>query len=312
MVETQEATAVFMVVIEWAGKKPPSTFYNRLHEYGLYSRAPKDTELGVLQWRSNRGGKRKSSSKHGIILQEGLIAVSSMTLAKDIAAWAQDLGAEVVQVGHMVVSEFQMSDKDQSAFFDLKHAVEKRGPKSKADAGTYTITCLDEVMSYTIETESKPMVCGKCGGSNILSRLGSLPNYQRYDRQYDDELFSYWKRTRFAGGQFEIPRLLTSSSKIIYPSPKVLTIRNIDLPHLQLPEELIDKMDSSIDLAYHIWDVAWCVSRHSFTRRLDERLAVIASYAKQGGETYYSFNPEEGSLDILDMAICDLTLLEYA
>ena len=236
-VQDGDTTAVYMVLYEFAGKKPPSTFYNRLHAYGLYSRQPQDTELGVLQWRASRGGSKRSVAQHGIVLQEGIIATSSYDLAQKIAAYAQDMGAEVVKVGHMVVNEFHMNEKDQKVFEELKAKVEKRGPKPKAEAGRYTVTCLDESMSYTVDTDEVPMVCDKCASSNILTRRGALPTFQDFDGEWDeDDPFGYWKRTRFNAGQFEIPKLASNNGKT-YAVPKAL-VPEVELPQLNLPEEL--------------------------------------------------------------------------
>jgi len=86
----------------------------------------------------------------------------------------------------------------------------------------------------------------------------------------------------------------------------------VKLPTLQLPEELVDQMQADVSLAYHVWDVAWCISQKSNVRLLDERLATLAAYAKAGGNEYYTFNPRPGQLDIIDLASGDMTLLEYA
>jgi len=101
----------------------------------------------------------------------------------------------------MVVNEFQMTEKDLAAFSELKQAVERRGPKPADEAGKYTVTCLDEVISYSLNAVEKPMVCVNCGGSNILSRRGELPTYQEFDQEHDDDRYIYWQRSRFSGGR---------------------------------------------------------------------------------------------------------------
>lgn len=108
----QGSATTIVVVIEWNGKKPSSTFYNRLHSYGLYSRSPKqaDQEFSLLEWRASQRGSKKHESSRGVILQEGLIVVNSLTLAEDIARWAKhENKAALVQIGHMTVSDFTMS-----------------------------------------------------------------------------------------------------------------------------------------------------------------------------------------------------------
>jgi len=303
-------TSAILVLVEWNGRKPSSTFYNRLHDYGLYSRRPTDDgEMSLLEWRANQRGRWKSDNHRGVILQEGAIVVSSMTLARDIAMWARDEGAKIVQIANMVVEDFTMDEKDKAQFEKLRKTVSKRGPKKLDEKGTYVITCLDEAESYEVEVESMPMMCTHCGGSNIQTRMGKQSIFQPMGK--DEDSRSWWKKTRFANGSFEIPVILPNNGKV-NPVPRE-TVPNVDEPDfVMLPFALQDEIAKHVDILMHILDVGWCVTRYSEKRRLDNRLQVLNAYAMSGGENYYSFVvPDNNRVDILDMCAVDRDLTVY-
>jgi hypothetical protein len=310
-------TSVILVLIEWGGKKPPSTFYNRLHEYGLYSRRGADSsgEMSLLEWRATRHGRWKTSEHRGLVTQEGAIVVSSRTLANDIAAWAQEYGASVVQISSMVIEDFTMEERDQAQFQKLKQSVAKRGPKRLDDRGMYVITCLDCCVSYDVQLDSLPFHCmgdgqsGGCGGSNIQSRLGLRSVFQPYPVEQDDRFgaprLAWWKRTRFASEQFEVPVILEPNSERLIPVPRE-TVPQVDEPTLvELPDGLRGEMRDWI-VWMHVMDVAWCVTRYSEKRRLENRVMTLNAYAVSGGDNYYSFvAPGVGAVDILDLCSVD-------
>ena len=263
----QRVASSIVVIIEWGGKKPSSSWYNRLHSYGLYSRSPKstDNEFSLLEWRASQRGSSKMESRRGVILQEGLIVVNSLTLAEDIARWAKNENkAALVQIGHMTVSDFTMSERDFAVFDKLQSAVSKRGPKVVGDSGFYAVTCFDDVKTYSIEADSLPVMCPMCGGSNVQSRMGQLHIYQQYSKILGD-MDDYWKGTRFSEGVFEVPVLKANDTQF-YPVPKENV--SIKLPDLDCPKLLHDAQ-AEPDEYFHLMDVVYCVSTMQPAHRLE-------------------------------------------
>ena len=303
--------ASIVVLIEWGGKKPSSTFYNRMHAYGLYSREPESdkAEFSLMDWRASRNGHNKSDAHRGLILQEGAIMVSSVRLANDIAGWAKAEGCLFVHIGHMVTKEFSMSAKDQKAFEALQKNIGKRGPKRQAEIGKYAVTCMSEVKTYQVDLEATPFMCPYCGGSNIVARMGEVNHFQL---DFEGSPEDYWKRTRFASGSFEIPEMSRNEKgKPVAKSPK-LTVPEIGLPSLiNLPISLQERCSEDIQTYWHLLDIAFCVSQYSEVQRLDGRLLVINSFIVSGGTRPMSFNPPKDGVDLIDLTIVDGQLAEY-
>jgi len=297
--------ASIVVLIEWGGRKPSSTFYNRLHSYGLYSREPESAkaEYSLMDWRASRKGHKKSDAHRGLILQEGAIMVSSVQLANDIAGWAKAEGCSFVHIGHLVTKEFSMSAKDQQAFESLQKNIGKRGPKRQAEVGQYVVTCMSEAKTYQVDLEATPFQCPYCGGSNIVARMGKVNQFQlKFEGTPED----YWKRTRFASGSFEVPELMSAAK-----SPHLL-VPEVDVPNLlNMPISLKERCDEDLQTYWHLLDIAYCVERYSEIQRLDGRLLTINSYIISGGTRSMSFNPPANGVDLLDLAIVDGSLAEY-
>lgn len=304
MSEKQEEKAIYthLVIFEFGGRKPSSTFYNRLHEYGLYSRGPADREeVSLLEWRDSQTGPKKTSGMRGIVIQEGVIAVSSATLAKDIAYWAKREGAPIVWVGDLTLVDFVMSEKDFKRYETIQQSVSKRGPKVEAEAGTYTVTCYDEVATFVIEANSLPWNCPSCGGSNCQARLGQRPVFpDTFDCSRED----YWLRTRFQNSTFEIP--------ILSPQPGVKaprstpSVANLEVPVLDtaLATEVFVESFSSVDqFWFSVADTLYCVGRLPASARLQGRLATIEAYARADGTQLISFNAPARGFDMIDYGI---------
>jgi len=303
--------ASIIVLIEWGGKKPSSTWYNRLHQYGLYSRMPESAkeEYSLFDWRASRNGTRKNDEYRGLILQEGAIMVSNVQLATDIASWAKAEGCVFVHVGHMITKEFSLDERSRNAFETLQKNVGKRGPKRQAEVGQYVVTCFSEVKTYQVDLEAIPFQCPYCGGSNIQARMGKVNVFQS---AFEGDSVDYWKRTRFASGQFEVPELVKNvPGKPVAKSPK-LTVPEIEAPVLvDLPDELQEEIRTDLIRYWHLLDLAFCVQRFSKTQRIDGRLLVINAFIVSGGMSVMSFNPPSNGVDLVDLCILDNQLAEY-
>jgi hypothetical protein len=306
-----DSLSMIVVIIEWDGRKPKTSFYNRMHEYGLYVRMGAGTEQSLLEWRASQRGKKKNAHSYGVVLNESTIAVSSQSLARDIAAWAEEYGAKMVYTGLMSVTKFVMSDKDHKHFMRMQQSISKRGPKVTSETGVYTVTCFDEVRTFAVDLTSEPVQCPWCGCSNIQTRMGQVQTFHSY-QQADCSVGDYWLRTRFASHQFEIPVLKENKlGEAIYPSPK-FNVPDVKVPEfVDLPEAMLVRLGEDAEYCFRAYDVAWCVSKMNPMSRSQGRIGVINSYAMSGGQNFLSFVPPANGLDLVDLCILEEAYTEY-
>lgn len=298
--EDNLSSSSIIVVVEWDGQKPSSTFYNRLHEYGLYSKGRNKEEFSLYQWRSSRRGKGNTESKNGMVLQEGLIVVNSLTLAKDIMYWAKKEGAAVVQIGYMNLSDFSMSPEDLEHYRKFETVVSRRGPKPESEKGVYVVTCYDEAKSYEIDAHSIPAMCPMCGGSNIQSRMGRLKRYQPFSKAIAafDTVETYWLRTRFSSGQFEVPVIADEHDELFAGLPKEIV--TAEVPKLSSDtRKVVAKLHTS-DLM-SVYDAAHVVLKRTQQSREMSRLQIVNSYIMSGGQGFLSWTCPDDGADIVDL-----------
>lgn len=305
MIEENQSSSSIVVVVEWDGKKPSSTFYNRLHEYGLYSKGRDKSEFSLLEWRSTRKGTLKRDSRNGFVLQEGLIVVSNMTLAKDIKYWAEQEGAELVQIGFLNLADFKMSPKDIEHYNRFTTVVSRRGPKPESEKGVYIVTCYDEAKSYEVDTTSIPVMCPMCHGSNVQSRMGRLPRYQKYNEQIAqfDTVEDYWIRTRFSSGQFEVPFIDDGSDDVFANLPKEIVTAELPKLSKTLPAPMKEAMQGDSSISDKVFDAAHCVNKMSEQTRNMGRLAVVNAYIMAGGQAFLSWTAPDDGVDTVDLCI---------
>lgn len=305
--DAENVKASYVVVIEWNGKKPPTTFYNRLHEYGLWSRDRRSNqerdEVSLMTWRGNRPGSNKSDAKSGLVIQEGMIMVASYGLAQEIALLARKAGAVFVQVGQMYTSDLHASVPDMEAFEERQMNISKRGPKPIASNGTYCVTCYEEAQTYEVETDMAPMTClhQSCRSTFIVSRFGRLPRFRK--PQDGENLADYWARTRFDTGEFVIP-IVNNPEEGSYPAPRQLA-KQVTLPKMKLTKALKEAMLLDTALTFRAYDIAYCMSTRSPEARRLMRVHAVNSFASENAEGYYSFAVKEDTVDTLDLVSVD-------
>lgn len=240
----------FILITEWDGKKPPTTWYNRLKRYGLKTRGNKET--GILQRRLSH------SVKNAVIMQEGTIISSSESLIDSLFTEAKHLSSPPVLLkrGEVIWSEDSLSDDTyMEKINSVKH--------SKTEI-TYTVTCFECMQSYTIHSKISPSNC-HCGSTNISYREGELEKIT-VSAQWDLE--TIWKVTRGntgAGIEFHPYTITAEELKI----PENLSIM---IPHCVKPP--------SSHVRYY--DYAYKVSLMSQERRLRNRINGITLLARQG------------------------------
>ncbi|MGW8177826.1 MAG: hypothetical protein ACWGQW_03415 [bacterium] len=273
----------YVVLIEWDGKAPPTTWYNRLHDYDLYIRGDgrDDKEESPL-------ARRYSEYRNGVVFQEGAIVVHSQSFAHLLAGYAQQCGAKTVSVGLMTVEQYIMTDDDSHVFERIVAATSKRGPKSKAGAGTYTVTCFEEGHSVEVDLKEPPQVCPICSGFQITWHKGT-----RKDVAFSNHgnAFEYWKDTRFCTGVFEIPNAT-------FDAKPVKAKGSIDFDFdFELPDEF--------EVAIKLLDAAWCakelLGRENTKETIARRSKLLSLYYASGREGDYDIRPGD-KVDLVDAA----------
>lgn len=297
-------TAYHIIVqVEFNGKKPSGTYYDRLHSMGIWVNGGNREEFpSPLDRRHNIG-----SDPQALVLQEGMFSCTNEDVAKRIANLADEHGADVVTIGRYYSTVYRVNDADLQAYDKYKKGVGKRGPKNQSETGTYTITCFHEVKTFEATLDSSPMSCS-CGSMHFTVHFGVGKRYVKPNAEQDGNPYDYWCRSRFANGVFEIP--LKSTPKTKHTPP--LSGKNVkSLPALEGGDELNNAIASDFNFALRVFDTMYCLTRFSEVERLSGRLDVINVYIHEGGEKVLYMGFSENAFDVLDLSILDKTFMRY-
>lgn len=287
------------VAIEWDGNPPRMTWYDRLHRKGIRVRGGENNEFPSPLAR--RQSLDKENFHNGIVYQEGLYLVRNESLAKELAFEAQQFGASSVMIGHLFMSVFTAGAADIEVLQNYFQATSKRGRKPIEQAGTYTVTCLDELLTYEAELEMTPMDCPVCHSFRFFAHSGKQKIYQTPKWDGIDNLFEYWLCSRFdENGVFEIPLLKKATRDDILFVPPLVPHTDMLEPVVYLPDAV--KMPSELQL--QVWDACYSIAQMSETDRTHARLNVLGAYWNAGGDdTDFSMSEPEGAFDLIDMCI---------
>lgn len=202
---------MYIVVIEWDGMKPPTTYYHRLRKLAFRVRGNKD---------KSPIARRSSEDDHGVIMQEGAIMTHSESLARTIAYLARHHGASFVAVGTInLETDFVPSQDDVETFHRIENAFGKRG-RPETDKIDWAVLCIEEAKMYEVKDVARVAVCPSCMATNIKARPGKI-NYMKMPSK--STLEDAWVRTRFSTGVFE-PAVIVDDSTYPYP-PKLAAIK---------------------------------------------------------------------------------------
>lgn len=218
---------VWVVIVEWDGAKPPTTFYRRLdaltgkgqgHPVGKWTEAEKaassviDRRYGdssISHEVDYKPGSRVrvGGLEQGVVIQEGCIICPSKSLAEYIAHYIKFyIGPDLAYRGEptpiVAVGKWQMSTEipNSPEVVAMVEAVESklgaRGRKPKASQ--WTTTCL-ECLEATEIKASRVVGCPSCNGLRVHARKGSAVTWA------DDgsPIVELWQRTRFFGPHME-------------------------------------------------------------------------------------------------------------
>lgn len=286
---TSENETLYIVVIEWDGERPPTSWYNRLH--ALAGRVRGDKSETPLARRDDG---------RGVVMQEGAILCPSESLARTLAFIARDeYGAAAVAIGEAsMTTAFTMSREDSAVISRIQKTLGKRGRKPKAEK--WAVTCLEEMRTYDVE-HSRPYQCPHCSGMKIKIRRGDAQTF----REPGGDIFTAWARTRFSGPHWEPATVADSGADA--PEFDDLLIGNADdvafLAELQ-DAAIVDQI-AELPRAeqYSILDAVFVARRHtSGEKRTNARVRAIAAYFQNGGTRTDFQMAETPTPDVLDVA----------
>ncbi len=291
---------VQVVLIEWAGQKPPSMWYRYLSKLASLQVRPGGS--GQSQMRDVISSRQVDN--RGIIFQEGCIICPSLSLARTIAAFAlnglQDgsgnpVRPQAVQIGTVELDpHFHLTEADEQALLRIQSVFSRRGPKG--DPKLWHVACFEELITH--EVESHDIVnCPVCGSMQVRVSLGNAPRLA----DPGGHLLDAWRCTRFASGAFLIPLPGTGTA----PSNPTVTSPAEQAGIVSLFSSAVvlqlDRLDR--DLALRILDALF-VSRlyWSKERRMKLRLEAITQYFRLGGNPLGVMLDEPPHPDIFDAA----------
>lgn len=288
------------VSIEWDGKPPKMTWYDRLHRKGIRVRGGDVKEFPTVLAR-----RRSLDSEHrnnGVVFQEGLYLVRNQDLANELAFEAEQFGATSVMIGRIFMDRFTVPAGDVEVLEDYFLKTSRRGRKPVDEIGRYTVTCLEELMTFEMELTAQPIACPSCESFRFYAHMGKPKVFQTPKWNKIDDLWDYWKRTRFdSQGRYEIPTYEEASvgSSLTLVPPEAVAV-DIDEPVLLLPNTV--KMTP--ELLMKIYDACYSLSTKLETDRTQGRLGVLAAYWNAGGDnvSYLMAAPEQG-YDLIDLCI---------
>ena len=287
------------VSIEWDGKPPRMTWYDRLHRKGIRVRGGDASEF-----KSPLARRQSLDSNHqnnGVVFQEGLILCRNQDLANELAYEAEQFGAINVMVGRIFMDRFSAGAQDVEVLENYFLKTSKRGRKPIEQAGKYTITCLEELLSYEAELDAQPVVCPTCQAFRFYAHVGNQKVFQQPKWNEIDNMFDYWLRSRFdINGLFDIPQYVSRSKENMALIPPETPSYAIPEFNLYLP----DNIKWTPELRLRAWDACYALSSKSETDRLSGRLGVLGAYWNAGGQdTSYTMAEPEDGYDLIDVCI---------
>lgn len=284
-----------IVLLEWGGEKPPSTWYRRLEAMAgikVREQAAEDTgDLGLLMGRS---GPREI----GVVVQEGAIVCASYTLARTIHAMAQQ-GIDVVKadgtvltvrpqaayLGEVEIDECGVSENDRLALARMQAIYGKRG--KRGPELEFAVTCMEEMVTHNVATHAVAN-CPRCGGVQIHARPGHAT---RVADPVGDDVLTAWIRLRFGqSGAWEKPEVDPAGAEPTSALAAIGMIAELDerLFVLNLDGSLLQKQIDTVagadrEFAMRLYDAAFIGRLYwSAERRLNARLAAVTRYFQLG------------------------------
>jgi hypothetical protein len=301
-------TATAKVVwIDWEGRRPNGSFYAALHREGIIYRAGDwETEKKMRdEFPSPLARRNALSGGHGKAIPAGMgiYLCKSDDIARLIikAAMDQPVPPGAIQMGEMRLVDAHLSERDLRVYDEYQHKAQ--AARKNEDAGVYTLTCLNEAITYSVNVQSLPLSCVYCGDiTNLTVRQGGL---RTYTAEPVEDAWTFWLRTRFGyDGTFEIPRLVApgKSRRVaeVVPSRPSVAMEMFDL---RVAQDVLDHI-AYRNLWLDVWDALYFLSLRSPLERNKGRLKVLTPYIYKGGTGWMSSMaaPQDG-YDLVDLCV---------
>lgn len=285
---------MYIVVIEWDGRQPSTTYYNRMHALGLRVRNGERTDSPLA---------RRQIADGSVIAQEGAVLCASESLARAVAMYAQDDGAAFVKLGTVEAKTFHAAQEDVETYQKIEAVFGRRGRPS-GQKSTWVVTCLEEMKSFLHSEEDYAVGrCPHCSGVRIKSRPGEMFSLMFPD---SGNIIEAWTRHRFTTGNFELPNDGTTKP------PAVATVEGMMKPDdakclatIKNSPELVNALNVlPRETAARVLDAVLSARQyHSVERRSTERVkACIYLFKRQVDSDDVSLT-EQAKYDLLDASV---------
>ena len=283
---------MWAVVVEWGGSKPPNRYYRRLARL-----------TGGASARGNR------AALSGVIVQESVVIVPSLSLAEAVALLVEDAAADFRLTGVEVwLAPLELRRPDvppevtrRWAALDGQLSIPGRPPDEKR---AWVVTCFEcaRAGEVTIRADYSPRQCPHCGGLRVWARPGKLAPVMVTKT---GNLWTHWLQARFSStGHFEPAKPVAVS---IPPAPPDIreqaeaeAVRRIAASGI--PEALRGLPE---EVAMRFLDGLVCALAHiPAEERREARLRFIAEYyiADPCAQTVLPIAPE-AEVDLLEAAV---------
>lgn len=296
--ETEKQTNI--VLVEWDGQKPPTTWYARLRKLGL-----------VISGNKDQSPLTRRQTYVGVAYQEGAILTTSESEARGLAWLAKDCGAKTVSVGKIEFGEMMMTNSDAEVLNRIQMTLGKRGrPTKDIQDQDWSVTCLDEMKSF--ETYGhEPVHCPNCGSFHIRNREGKRPITN--SNQDEKSLIAAWTNLRWSTGKFEAPVLDPTNgfelkADFIAGNDRDMIYRlEISTLYKQINQSCVSR-----EKALRFLDVALGIAQIDATERQHDRIRAITRFIEIGGDQSKIKNlmVDPYDLDAFDLYARDSQALE--
>lgn len=240
---------MYLVLIEWDGQKPPTTYYNRMRrELGLSLNSRYDLDRQripdpLARRRRENNGWRTDYGQESITFQEGAVLCTSNSLARTVFMMAKEFGAKNVQMFSANSIDFHLTTTDAEIMSSIEAKAGQRGRKSKSQQlSDWAVTCYEEQVTFLVKESYYVISCPSCSSTNVNATIGEVP---LFEIPTGIPVFEAWVRHRFARGHYEVPH---TGSGIVAPARKLDEIAEED------ERKTVEKMSASGKL---MQEVAW-------------------------------------------------------
>ena len=281
---TTYTNEAYIVIIEWDGQKPPSSWYTYLsHLTG--GRGKIGAVAGLNDQSMDTVARRTlTTDASGIVVQEGCVICPSESLAETIAGFARNIVGPrlermpVVAVGQVALNfNPSMSPEVAPLIERVTNTLGKRGRKPPAT--DWVVTC-PECLTVSKVNDTRPLNCPHCSGLRIHTTKGNPVVY----RDDDSPIFSFWLRTRFSGPHWqpfetqvdegiEPPAL----DDLLSVDATTLTSNTIEAIRTSPIVDQLEAMPRALALA--VLDAIFAArAYHSDTKRQRSRVAAVTEF----------------------------------